>query len=124
MRLQCKGTKVRARVSNANEVEKIDHRWKKTQNEDLNFKSIFIQRDYDDFVIHKSSQPFEQNELKQEKESSDVSGCSGLSAKEKLLMLVFLMDIHPETKKLASFKRLAKMNQLRFSSNGYIGWMN
>jgi len=74
---------------------------KKTQNEDLNFKSIFIKCDYDDFVIHKSSQPFEQNELKQEKESSDVNGCSGLSAKEKLLMLVFLMDIHPETEKLA-----------------------
>ena len=89
---------------------------KKTQNEDLNFKSIFIKCDYDDFVIHKSSQPFEQNELKQEKESSDVNGCSGLSAKEKLLMLVFqwIYILKLRSWQLTSFKRLAKMNQLQF----------
>jgi len=48
--------------------------------------------------------PPKKNELKHEEKSSDASGFLERNLKEKLQMFILLMDIHPETKELATHK--------------------
>ena len=77
---------------------------KKIQYEDLTLENILIKNEHDDFEISTNPQPSEKFELKHEEKSSDASGFLERNLKEKLQMFVLLIDIHPETKELATHK--------------------